>query len=147
MKALLGFLFFMLFLAGLAFVMLQGRQMAERNLPAGGGGLVGVKWRPVYVSAERIPGDPELFVQIAVDGSVKGHGGCNTFFGSLEKTDTGIAMGALGASRMACTDEIMKREAAFMKALQKTRKFEVSGERLMLVDDDDNLLAELTSAS
>ena len=36
MKAIMGFGFFLLFLAGIALVMLQGREMARQNMPAGG---------------------------------------------------------------------------------------------------------------
>jgi heat shock protein HslJ len=143
MKALVGFLFFMLFFAGFAFVMLQGRQLAQQNLPAGGSGLVGVKWRPDYVGAELMPKDSGMFVQFAVDGGIKGHGGCNAFFGSMERTEAGISIGPLGATRMACPEPAMGRETAFMNALQDARGFEVDGGRLQLLDGDNRLLVEL----
>ena len=47
MKAAMGFGFFLLFLAGIALVMLQGREMARQNLPGGGAGMAGPEWRPV----------------------------------------------------------------------------------------------------
>lgn len=143
MKALIGFLFFMLFFAGFAFVMLQGRQLAQENLPAGGSGLVGVKWRPNYVGADLMPEDSGMFVRFSVDGGIKGHGGCNAFFGSLEKTETGISVGPLGGTRMACPERVMSRETAFMNALQDTSGFEVDSGRLQLVDGDNRLLVEL----
>lgn len=143
MKAIFGFFVFVLFLAGIALVMLQGRQMAQQNLPGGGSGLAGVKWRPTYIGADTVTNDTVMFVQFGVDGSIKGHGGCNTFSGSLEKTDAGVAIGPLGATRMACAEPIMKLETAFMEALQNTEKFELSPKRLQLVDDEDNLLVEL----
>lgn len=143
MKAIFGFFVFLLFLAGIALVMLQGRQMAQQNLPGGGSGLVGVKWKPTYIGADSVPNDTAMFVQFAVDGSIKGHGGCNSFFGSLEKTDAGLSIGPLGATRMACEEQTMKLETKFMNALQNTKNFEVSSERLLLVDNDSNLLVEL----
>lgn len=142
MKAMLGFFFFVLFLAGLALVMLQGRQMAQQNLPGGGAGLTGVKWRPTFIGADAIPADTELFVQFGVDGSINGHGGCNRFFGSLEKSDTGVSIGALGSTRMACEESIMTLETAFMDALQNTAKFELGDQRLVLLNPDDKLLIE-----
>lgn len=143
MKSMFGFFVFLLFLAGIAFVMLQGRQMAQKNLPAGGAELVGVKWRPDYIGANSVANDAELFIQFGIDGSINGHGGCNKFFGSLEKSDSGIVMGPLGATRMACPEPIMKLETEFMSALQSTEKFQLSGEKLILVDADDKLLVEL----
>lgn len=143
MKAMLGFLFFILFLGGFAFVMLQGRQLAQQNVPGGGAGMTGISWRPVYIGAEEMPADSGMFVQFEVDGSIKGHGGCNGFFGSLEKTDAGAVIGQLGATRMACEKPVMSRETAFMDALHNTKRFEASRKRLHLLGDDNYLLAEL----
>ena len=147
MKGVVGFLFFMLFLAGFAFVMLQGRQMAESNLGGGGARITGIDWRPVRVGAEVVPNDSGMFVRFTVDGSINGNGGCNGFFGSLEKTDSGIAIGPLGATRRACPAPIMDRESAFFEALQKTTKFQSGSDRLQLLGDGDLLLAELVAGT
>jgi len=145
MKAILGFAFFLLFLAGFAFVMLQGRQMAQQNMPGGGSSMTGISWKPVYIGAVQIPADSAMFVQFEVDGSIKGHGGCNSFFGSLEQTGSGIEIGSLGATRIACAERIMNRETALMDALRKTRRFEIGAGRLQLLGDDNVMLAELVS--
>lgn len=147
MKGLLGFLFFMLFLAGFAFVMLQGRQMAESNLGSGGAGVTGIDWRPVLVGTDTVPNDSGMFLRVAVDGSVNGNAGCNGFFGSLEKTDTGISIGPLGTTRRACPKPIMARESAFLEALQKTTRFQASRDSLQLLGDGDVRLAELVAGT
>ncbi|MDH3613182.1 MAG: META domain-containing protein [Gammaproteobacteria bacterium] len=145
MKAMLGFGFFLLFLGGFAFVMLQGRQLGQQNMAGGGAGITAISWRPAFIGAEPVPEDSGMFVLFEVDGSIKGHGGCNSFFGSLEKSDSGIAVGPLGATRMSCEERVMSRETAFMDALQKTRSFEAGAKRLQLLDDEKTLLAELVS--
>ena len=145
MKAFIGFLFFLLFLAGFFFVFLQGKQMAGQGLSAGGAGLTGKQWRPVYIGATAVPADAGLHVRFEVDGSINGHGGCNSFFGSLEKSETGLKVGPLGSTRMACPEPIMGRESSFFEALQATTIFEVSGDRLTCLDDDRKLLAELVA--
>ena len=89
MKGILGFAFFLLFLAGITFVMMQGKEMARQNMPGGGVGMTGVTWRPTIVGTEELPADSGMFVQFAVDGSIDGNGGCNSFFGSLQKVDDG----------------------------------------------------------
>ncbi len=139
MKSMFGFGVFLLLLAGIALVMLQGRSM----MSVGGGGaeLTGISWRPVSVGDQEIPEDSGLYVLFEVDGSIKGHGGCNGFFGSLEKADSGIAVGRLGATRMACPDEIMDREMAFMDAVQRTRDFRSGGDRMSLIDEGGSVLA------
>jgi len=143
----MGFGFFLLFLAGLAFVMLQGRQLAQQNAPGGGSSFTGISWRPVFVGADEIPENSGMFVKFEVDGSINGHGGCNSFSGSIEKSDAGTAIGPLASTRMACPEPIMNREAAFLEALQNTRHFGASPKRLQLLSEDRSLLVELVPQS
>ncbi len=145
MKSMFGFGVFLLFLAGIALVMLQGRQMS--SMGGGGAELTGVNWQPVSVGDQEIPEDSGLYILFEVDGSIKGHGGCNGFFGSLEQADSGIAVGPLGATRMACPEEIMDREMAFMDAVQKTRDFQSGSDRMSLIDADGNVLAEFVAGA
>ncbi len=147
MKAMVGFGFFLLFLAGIALVTLQGRQMAQQNVPGGGAGLTGISWRPITVGDEAIPEDSGIFVSFAVDGGIKGRGGCNNFFGSLEQTESGIEVGPLGATRMACPEPIMSREMAFLKALQNTRGFQVNNDSMRMLDDEGSVLAEFVAGA
>lgn len=143
MKSMMGFGFFLLFLAGIALVMLQGRQMAEQKMGAGGAEMTGITWRPTTIGPDTIPADSEMFVQFEVDGSIKGHGGCNRFFGSLEETDGGVKVGPLGATRMACDEAVMNREQAFMTALQDGHAFAMGADRLQVLDASGMLLVEL----
>lgn len=145
MKAIVGFGFFLLFLAGIAFVMLQGRQMAAQNLGGGGASITGVNWRPIYIAGDAVPDGSGMFVQFEVDGSVKGHGGCNSFFATLETSDAGVAVSSIGATRMACPEPIMQRELAFFDALQNMVRFEAGTDRLQLLDSENQQLAELVA--
>jgi len=139
MKSMMGFVFFLLFLAGFALVMLQGRQMGQ--LGGGGAEVTGISWRPITIGEESIPDDSGMFILFEVDGSVAGHGGCNRFSGSLQQSDSGIAVGQLSTTRMACADVIMNREMAFIEAVQKMTDFNSSGDRMSLLDDDGTVLA------
>lgn len=140
MKSMMGFVFFLLFLAGFALVMLQGRQIGR---PGGGAEITGVSWRPVTIGADTIPDNSGVFVLFEVDGSVTGHGGCNRFTGSLASSDSGIAVGQLASTRMACSEEIMNREMAFMEAVQQTTGFRGDGQRMNLLDSEGNVLVTL----
>lgn len=146
MKAIMGFGFFLLFLAGIALVMLKGREMASQNMPGGGAGMTGTEWRLTVIGSDEVPDDSGMYVSFDVDGSINGNGGCNKFFGSLEAVDDALAVGELGMTRMACPEAVMEREAAFVKALQDTSRFEVGDHSLQLVGDRNQLLAELESA-
>ncbi len=147
MKAIVGFGFFLLFLAGIALVTLQGRQMAQQNVLGGGAALTGISWRPITLGNVAIPEDSGIFVSFAVDGGIKGRGGCNNFFGSLEQTESGIEIGPLGVTRMACPPPIMNRETAFLEALQRTRDFQANDESMRLLDDEGNVLAEFVAGA
>lgn len=145
MKAMMGFFFFLLFLAGISLVMLQGREMARQNMPGGGASMTGIEWRPVMVGSDEIASDSGMFVLFAVDGSIKGNGGCNNFFGSLEMAGGELSVGELGSTRMACPSEVMDREMAFMRALQDTSQFEMGENSLQLLGPENTLLAELVA--
>lgn len=147
MKAIVGFGFFLLFLAGLALVMLQGREMARQNLPGGGAELTGIEWRPVVIGADTVPVDSGLFVQFAVDGGVKGHAGCNDFSGSLEADGGTVAIGELGMTRKACALDVMDTEQAFIAALQDVVAFEIGDDQLHLLGEGNRLLLELVSSN
>ena len=145
MKAMMGFAFFLLFLAGIALVMLQGRQMVQ--LGGSGVELTDITWQPIMVGDESIPEDSGMYIRFEVDGSIKGHGGCNAFFGSLERTDAGIGVGPLGGTRMACPEDVMDRETAFMDAVGKTTDFRSSKEGMSLLDADDGVLARFVAVA
>lgn len=147
MKAIVGFAFFLLFLAGIAFVMLQGRQMAQQSMPGGGAGLTGASWRPIMIGSEAIPEDSGMFVTFAVDGGINGSGGCNSFFGTLEQGESGIAVRPLGSTEMACAQPIMSRESAFLEALQKTKGFETEKDSMRLLDDEGSVLAQFVAGA
>lgn len=147
MKATIGFLFFLLFLAGIALVTLKGRQMAEQTMSGGGASLTGVDWRPVVVGSSLLPEDSGMFVSFDVDGSIKGHGGCNGFFGTLVQSDSGLEVSPLGATSMACGEVTMNRESSFLQAVQETKGFKEGADGLHLLDDNGNVLAELVANS
>ena len=119
--------------------------MAKLGAPGGGAGVTGITWRPVMVGDDAIPDDSGMFIQFEVDGSIKGHGGCNGFFGSLEQTESGIGVGPLGTTRMACADSIMSREMAYLNAVQKTRNFDAGNADMRLLDEEDGILAEFVA--
>jgi len=142
MKATIGFGFFLLFLAGIALVTLKGRQLAEFGMSGGGAGLTGASWRPVVIGNAAIPEDSGMYISFEVDGSIKGHGGCNGFFGSLQQTEFGIKVGPLGATGIACDDSTMGRETEFFEAVQETTSFQVTPGNMRLLNDKGYILAE-----
>lgn len=142
-----GFLFFMLFLAAFALVMLQGRQTAQRAAQEPFVlydivNLYGQRWRPTTVDGDPIPEGTDMFVTFSEEGEVNGFAGCNNFFGTMEETDGGFDIGPLGATRRACEAEIMGREMDLFAVLDLARNFNASVDALQIVDDQGNVIAE-----
>ena len=75
------------------------------------------------------------------DGKVVGSGGCNRFFGGYEQNEEALTFSALGATRMACAPEVMKREQSFFDMLGAVRRARVDGSTLVMFDDADRELA------
>jgi heat shock protein HslJ len=143
MKAIIGFAFFLLFVAGIAFVTMQGKQMGQ--LGSSGAEITGIKWRAVSVGDEAIPANSGIYILFEVDGSIEGHAGCNGFFGSLEQRDSGVGVGPLGATRMACPEPIMNREVGFIDAVQKTASFQSTSDSLSLLNEESDVLVEFVA--
>ena len=140
MKAIVGFAFFVLFLAGIAFVTMQGKQLGQ--LGSSGAEITAIKWRAVSIGNEAIPANSGIYIRFEVDGSIEGNAGCNGFFGSLEQRDSGVGVGPLGTTRMACPDPIMSREMSFIDAVQKMASFQSTSDSLSLLDEESGVLVE-----
>lgn len=66
------------------------------------------------------------------EGKVTGFGGVNRFFGNYTVSSGTIAIGALGATRMAGPTELMTLEKVLIGVIQKAQGWEVEKETLVL---------------
>lgn len=75
-------------------------------------------------------------LEIAPDGNVSGHGGCNRYRGRVSITGESISFSPLSATRMACSTTVMTQEQKFHQALEKTRSFRIDArERKLILRD------------
>ena len=137
MRQTIGFLFFMLFLAGLAFAMLKNLRSTE-TLQEDGVTIIAGDWMADAVEASS---DQATFVRFHADGKISGFAGCNRFFGTFVATDSTIEISALGATRMACADPVMRQETVFLESLQSATTYGISGHLLILRLDEQKLLS------
>jgi heat shock protein HslJ len=145
MKAAFAFIFFMLFLAGIAFVNLKGVQEqadagdatpAEISVPA---------WRPTHLGEMRLEDNSEMFVQFEEGGQLRGHAGCNRFSGSYELEDGSLHVGQLRLTRMACPEPAMSFEISFMEALQTQSIASLVSNKLVLRTTRDGIIIRFTA--
>jgi heat shock protein HslJ len=82
------------------------------------------------------------------DGQASGAGGVNTFRGTYESPADGeLSFSPLASTRMAGPEAAMTQEAAFLKALEETERFELDGDRLVLGNAANDTLAVLRPAA
>ena len=94
-------------------------------------GLVGTSWH-----VEHLPGADlqasTMTLEFPEAGRVAGRGACNRFFGAAELGDATIHFGAIGATRMACSEAIMNLEQKYFDALQAAERYEREGNGLRI---------------
>ena len=144
MRQTIGFLFFMLFLAGLAFAMLKSLRSTEA-LREDTVTIIAGDWMTTD-TAEASSGQA-TFVRFHTDGKISGFAGCNRFFGTFVATDSTIEISALGATRMACAEPVMGQETVFLESLQSATTYGISGHLLILRLNEQKLLSLKLSES
>lgn len=71
------------------------------------------------------------------EGRIFGTGGCNRLMGGYEITGEGLSFGAVATTMMACPEEIMAQEQAFLALLEEVRAFDMGeGGELILIGSE-----------
>ena len=83
---------------------------------------------------ESVIGDTEITAEFkSEDSQVGGTAGCNQYFGGYELNGNDLTVpGPLGSTMMACPEEIMDQEMAYLQALQAAESYEISGNELRI---------------
>ena len=106
--------------------------------------LDGTSWTLVEGTGVTTPNDVSLTLQLE-DGRVSGSGGCNRFTSSYEEEGNSISFGSVASTRMACPDEIMSAERAYLAALGSAAWWSASGNELVLSDSSGEELLRYES--
>jgi putative lipoprotein len=111
-------------------------------------GLTGVRWALVELGGEPVADDGQVpYLELAAETSrLSGSGGCNRLVGGFEAEGTSLRLGPVATTLMACNEDVMRREAAFVAALEATTAYELEAGRLALLADD-RVLARLAASS
>lgn len=145
MKATIAFIFFMLFLAGIAFVNLRGMQEMREERPVTRDELLASAWKPVRLGEMRLSDDTEMFLQFDAEGQVSGHGGCNRFTGAYKLGADTLRLGPLAATRMACPEPAASFEISFLDALQSATTTSISANMLTMRNDRGHAILRMNS--
>lgn len=74
------------------------------------------------------------------EGKLSGKGPVNTYTTSYEVEDDAITLGAIASTRMAGSDEAMAAEGAYFALLSTVNRFEIDGDTLELLADEEPVL-------
>jgi heat shock protein HslJ len=136
MKGAVAFIFFMLFLAGIAFVNLKSMKSRDDTAVTYPEQLIGVMWRATNIGEMRVMENSGIYIRFETDGKLRGDAGCNTFFGDYQLLDGHLTVERLGSTRTACPEPAMSFELSFLEALQSTSTAARSDDRLALRNAD-----------
>jgi heat shock protein HslJ len=97
--------------------------------------LAGTEWE--------IAGRENAFLRFGDDGRLGGNGGCNRFGGGYSAgPDGSFEAPNLMATRMFCSEDVMRFEQAMFDALSRAARYEIEENRLRLFAKSGELLGE-----
>lgn len=127
-------------------------QTLERTMPEGNcanrgtATLENTYWKLTLLGSQRVQtAEHQREAHLVLHGQEKharGNLGCNQFTGSYELDGDTLTFGPLAATKMACAGG-MNIEGDFSAALDRTRRVQLDGETLILLDERGKRLAEL----
>ncbi|HWK73203.1 MAG TPA: META domain-containing protein [Povalibacter sp.] len=126
-----------------------GKFLSNENCGARGvtHDLEGTRWvlvrlheREITVSDDR---REPYFALESNEHRVSGHGGCNRLIGGYQSNGDQLTFTQMALTRMACPD--VNFEEAFVKALESTRHWKISGAHLELSDATGKVVARFES--
>lgn len=135
----------MLFLAGIAIVNL--RNMADKTsasiIEPQLSDLVARPWRLRRLADEQPSEDASFELTFAADLTLSLRGACNRYNGAFAYANGRLQVGNLAGTRRACEADIMRADVLFLDALQSSQVLSLAGNRLLLKESDDTLIAVL----
>jgi heat shock protein HslJ len=88
-----------------------------------------------------VASDAGISIQFTSDGKVSGSAGCNRYSGTYTVSGKSMQISpSLATTRMACSQEIMDQENAYLKTLGDVKSYSVSGDQLTLQDGSNKSL-------
>jgi len=101
--------------------------------------LAGTEWRRIDDENANPHGATMAFTERGASGDT----GCNRWFSAVTHDGEALRFGNIGTTRIACTAEVMAAaEQSFLAALRATRYAHYDQNALVLLDENQQVLAE-----
>ncbi|HKJ56117.1 MAG TPA: META domain-containing protein [Nitriliruptoraceae bacterium] len=99
------------------------------------------EWVLVELNGDEPLADVVVDLMITED-QLSGSGGCNRYMGGIDVDDPSLTIEPeIATTMMACPDEIMAQENAYLAALNTVTDYSASDEELQLMDADGTVVA------
>jgi heat shock protein HslJ len=108
--------------------------------------LDGTSWSLQEGASVTIPDGVTMTIEFQ-DERASGKGGCNRFTGAYVQDGDSLSIGPLAGTRMACADEVMEAESAYLAALESARAWSGTVAELVLSDGTGAELLRFEPAS
>ena len=108
--------------------------------------LDGSSWTLLEGEGITIPNDVTPTIAFE-SGRASGSGGCNRFTGTYDEEGAKLSLGMLVSTRMACAEDVMSAEAAYLSALESVSSWSATGGELVLSDSSGRRLLRYEAAS
>lgn len=105
--------------------------------------LIGTIWAATAIGGSEVIDGSDVVMGIA-EGRIGGFSGCNTYFGPYEANGSSVVVGPLATTRLACNEELMNQERAFLSSLEETSTYELSGDTLQVKNNSGDTLVTFT---
>lgn len=114
----------------------------------GAGTIAGTHWQLTELDGKPLVKDSVVTASFADDGVVTGSGGCNRFRAAYTVSENTIKIDeAIGATMMACAEDVMAQETAFFATLSTAGSFTMTAEVLTLANADGTEVAKFAVQS
>ena len=94
--------------------------------------LIGSEWLLEDLGGAGVLDRVQATLAFPEAGKIAGRGSCNRFFGSSVIDGHTIKFSALGSTKMACPEALMKQEDKYLAALQAAERFESKDGSLLI---------------
>lgn len=95
-------------------------------------------YRPHHLNMIPVLNGTGITADFSPDGTLTGNAGCNAYWAEYTTGSGAILVGQMATTRMACTDEVMKQEAAYLELIPEVYRAEMTDTLLTLFDDHDH---------
>jgi heat shock protein HslJ len=111
------------------------------SLQAAAADLTGPFWALSTLMDKAVASNTGISIQFTSDGKVSGSSGCNRYSGTYTVSGNNMQISSpLATTRMACAQDVMDQENAYLKALGDVKSYAVSGDQLALKDGSNKAL-------